>query len=178
MIAVNRCFDTEVGDLISKKSLHGKWLQSQLQDASVKEVEKQIKCSLDSQGCIGTEIAGKEKGNQLRYPVGTIAEVKDGETIFYLLALTEMNEQLNSHCTLEDYTLALSSLMYYFDRKGQGRDMLMPIIGAGFSRLDRGEEELLELMISVIKIHQTEMRGNIKIVVHKDLKSTLSIADL
>ena len=175
VIAVNRCFDTEVNDeLISINTIHGKWIERS-PDIAIKE---QIENSLKSQGHVGVEVNGKRSGNKLRYPVGTIAEVKDEEVTYFLLALTEMNENLNAHCTLDDYCVAISKLMSHFDQRGQGNDMVMPIIGGGFSRLDRSEEELLVFMIQLIKIRQNEMRGNIKIIVHESLKSVLSIADL
>ncbi len=179
VIAVNRCFDTEVDDeLISINSLHGQWIQKQLHHISVNNLKEQIDSSLKNQGCVGKEIANKSKGSKIRYPVGTIAEVRDGETRYFLVALTEMDEQLNSSCTLDDYCLALSRLMYFFDKKGQGYDMAMPIMGAGLARLNKGEKELLDLIITLIKIHQNEMRGSIKVIVHKELKSKLSIAGL
>ena len=175
VIAVNRCFDTEVNDdLISIKTVHGKWIKK---NPNI-NIEEQIESSLKRQGLVGIEVSEKRLGNKLRYPVGTVAEVKDGKVTYFLLALTEMNENLNTHCTLDDYCIAISKLMSYFDQRGQGNDMAMPIMGSGFSRLDRSEEELLIFMIQLIKIRQNKMRGNIKIIVHESLKSVLSIADL
>lgn len=179
VIAVNRCFDTEVnGELISPQSLHGKWIQQHLKNISVSDLNNQINESLKNQGCKGEFIQDKHKGSQIRYPLGTIAEIYDGEIRYYLLALTEMDSNLNSHCTLEDYCYSISKLMHYYDMHGQGNNMVIPIIGSGFARLDRSEKELLDLMISLIKIHQTDMRGNIKIIVHNKLRSLVPIADL
>lgn len=179
VIAVNRCFDTEVNNgLISSKSIHGKWIQTKLENISVADLKKQIEDSLNSHLYKGETVYNKSKGNQVRYPIGTVAEVHDGATSYYLLALTEMDSNLNCHCTLEDYCYAISELMHYYDRHGQGDTMAIPIIGSGFARLDRSEKELLELMISLIKIYQTDMRGNIRIIVHSKLRTVLSIADL
>lgn len=178
VIAVNRCFDTIVNDLISPKSLHGKLIQDHLSNMSVEELNGKITESLRRQGCKGEEILYKSKGNKIRYPVGTIAELNYGNTCYYLLALTEMDVNLNTYCTLEDYCLAISKLMYYYDKNGQGYEMVLPIMGSGFTRLDRSEKQLLELISSLIKIHYTQMRGNIKIVIYKDLRNVISIANL
>ena len=76
VIAVNRCFDTEVnGELISPQSLHGKWIQQHLKNISVSDLNNQINESLKNQGCKGEFIQDKHKGSQIRYPLGTIAEI-------------------------------------------------------------------------------------------------------
>ena len=107
-----------------------------------------------------------------------MSEVKDGEVTSFLLALTEMDKNLNAHCTLDDYCMAISKLMSYFDQRGQGNDMEMPIMGSGFSHLDRSEEGLLAFMVQMIKMRQNAMKVNIKIIVHESLKLVLSIVDL
>lgn len=65
-----------------------------------------------------------------------------------------------------------------YDKNGQGDEMVLPIIGSEFTGLDRSEKQLLELISSLIKIHYTQMRGNIKIVIYKDFRNVISIASL
>lgn len=179
VIPVNKCFDTEVNeDLISRNSLHGKLIKRELKNIGIDEFREQIEESLSAQNLVGVNVEDKKKGKQLRYPVGTVAEVKDGDITYYLLGLTEMDTELKSHCKIEEYCIAIIELMNYFDKRGQGEDMAMPIMGAGFSRMNRSEKELLECMIALVKAQQSKMRGNVDIVIHEELKSELSIATI
>lgn len=177
VIPVNTCFDTIVDEkIISKKSLHGMLISQHLNKLShigfCQKLEEKLG-SIES-----TEIAERVAGNVVRYPIGTVIEMEDGDITYYLLALTKLDEENHASCSVNDYYQAIISLMDYYDRHGQGRTMAVPTIGAGFSRLNMTEQVLLETLVSTIKMLQGYMRGNIKIVVHSKKKNRVSITNL
>lgn len=177
VIPVNCCFDTIVDEkIISKKSLHGMLISQHLKKLSYigfcQKLDEKLR-QIES-----TEIVERVTGKANRYPIGTVIELDDGDITYYLLALTKLDEDNHASCSVNDYYQAIISLMEYYDRHGQGRTMAVPVIGAGFSRLNMTEQVLLETLVSTIKMLQAYMRGKIRIVVHSEKKNSVSITIL
>ncbi|MDO5573750.1 MAG: DUF6430 domain-containing protein [bacterium] len=179
VIAVNRCFDTVVDDkIISSKSVHGLFIKNEISNMSIRELDMAIDESLLQQGIEGTSCEEKKDGKTVRYPTGTVAEVKYGDHIYYLLGLTKFDSNNNASCTIEEYSHSLIKLMEYYDNHGQGHDMDIPLIGSGIARMHIKSSDLLKYMISLIKVNQDKMLGNINIIIHTSQRDGISIQEL
>ena len=181
--AVNRCFDTVVDDkLIAARTVHGvafNWLYSQkiyTPDSLNDTIQKSIK------GNPSFEILNREdkpEGNLKRYEVGTYANLPiDNKLNYLLLGLTNFDSNLNAYATKQDFVLSIQKFIEAFDKEAQCYPVLMPIIGAGRSRIDLNERDALEFIIEAFKINQLRITSDIYIVVFESSKNRVSISDL
>lgn len=181
VIPVNCCFDTVVNDtLVSENTLHGQFINRYFHDES-DELYKLIKKSLEHNKYTYEPIDLEEKpeGNRERYPFGSIAEIKYGDSTFYLLALTQFDKDLNAHCDVEQYTMAINRLMSYYDKRSQGKEISIPLIASGYmSRFNRGKQHMLETLVAIIKINSDKICGKLNIIVYRDEKNNISIRNL
>ena len=181
VIPFNCCFDTVVNDtLIAEKTLHGQFINKYFKnniDALDMLIEEALHKKKYTSEQVNFEI--KPEGKKTRYPFGSIAEIKHGDTIFYLLALTEFDENLNAHCNCNQYACAINSLLAYYDKHSQGWDISIPLIGSGdMSRLNKGKQYVLETLVSLIKMNDDKLRGKLKIIVFKGDRDVISIRNL
>lgn len=181
VIPFNRCFDTDVSDtLIAEKTLHGQFINKFFKD-DPDSLDTLIERALNKKSYPSEQVDFNKKpeGKRIRYPFGSIAEIKYDDTIFYLLALTEFDENLNAHCDCDQYACAINSLLAYYDKHSQGRDIGIPLIGSGdMSRLNKGKQYVLETLVSLIKMNDDKLRGKLKIIVFEGDRDTVSIRDL
>lgn len=181
VIPVNRCFDTVVNDsLVSEKTLHGQFINKYFKN-NPEVLDELIRKSLRKYNyeydCIESE--DKREGNRNRYPFGSVAEVKYKDKIYYLLALTEFDENLNAHFDVEQYTKVINSLMIYYNRHSQGRDICIPLLGSGdMSRFNKRKQYMLETIVALIKINDDKICGNINVIVYNRDKNDVSISNL
>ena len=176
VIPVNRCFDIEVdGKLISKKSLHGQWIEKYLEHHSKEELEKAITTTLAS--VRGKKLKEKRAGRKMRYPVGTVVPIKDGDTLYYLLGLTTLDSHtLKASCDIMDYCKAILVLFQYYNTYGQQADIVVPLVGSGLARLGRCEYDILNCMLALIRMGFNFGQGNIRIVLHDSLREKIALS--
>ncbi len=176
IIPVNRNFDTIVDDrIISRCSVHGQFIEKYFKD-NIVELDRQIDESLEG---IGFEPVQRNVGKTKLYPVGTTAIVTSNEKKFYMLALTTFDESNVSNCSVSDYYLSISRLLEFIDRNSQGYPVCMPIIGGGLSRIRVDEKkDLIETLISMIKVFGFEIPSKISIIVYEEDAKSMIIRHL
>lgn len=179
VIPVNRCFDTIVDDkVIAKGSIHGQWVdKSIIAGMSISELDDVIEKRLKNIPHEKLLRSQKPKGKLKRYPLGTVVEIKNGNTIFYLLALTWMDENLTVHCTKQEYLNCLQNLVDYYDNCGYIMPIYIPLMGCGISRINLKLKEAVEAMIFIWKINSDKIHADINIVIYEKQKNVLSITD-
>lgn len=167
VIGCDTHFDTRVDDvIISKKSLHGKLV---LEHGDVDEIWKVVKEAAQK--------VGLEKNSEGLYdfPLGTIIRYKssvDGQT-YLMLALTELNEQYESHTNMAKYELMLMKMWKEIDRVYASHDVVLPILGTGISRFDDGpknKEALLRCMLCTFNSSGVSLNSKLKIVIYGNTK--------
>ena len=120
----------------------------------------------------------KKLGKLKRYPLGTIAEIKgSNNTIFYLTALTWLDENLKAHCDRYEYFRCLQCLIDHYDTYGHIAPIYIPTMGCGLARVDLNLCEAVEAMLTIWKINSEKMQGDVNIIVYEKQKNVLSIAD-
>lgn len=97
--------------------------------------------------------------------------------MFYLLALSKLDNNLIANCTELEFYNSLSKLLVYYDSYGQGADLYCAVMGDKIVKPHRETKETIDFMISVFKFNNNEIRGNINLVIYEGLKSTISILD-
>lgn len=185
VVPVNCCFDTIVDDdIISSKSLHGIAFK-RLYSNDVYSVEtlndliqKDIKNRQNIQPLI-IDSKLKRAGNLERFPIGTVAEISVSEQeVYFLLALSTFNHDLQAETSNEDYVAATMKLIEYCNARSQGYPVLIPLIGAGLSRTAKDEREILRYLVSLLRLNKQQISCDVHIVIRENGKKSISITDL
>lgn len=182
VIHVNRCFDLSCeNNLIRENSIHGQFLKKYIHDENERnELHNYIENDLTNRNIEFETLSKKDKksGYLKRYPAGTVVEVKgENNVVFYLLALSKLDNNLIANCTELEFYNSLSKLLVYYDSYGQGADLYCAVMGDKIVKPHRETKETIDFMISVFKFNNNEIRGNINLVIYEGLKSTISILD-
>ena len=152
IIPVNRCFDTIVDDqLISSTSIHGQFINKYFSN-NLKSLNNIIETALSDNN--DYKISPKKTGNNKIYSPGTIVQVCIDTSNYYLLSLTKFDNNNCATCSIDDYCLAFEKMLTHIDSFGQNRPVSMPVIGSGLSRVDSNLMNLINLMITLIKMHK------------------------
>ena len=175
VIPVDADFTTQIttsleeldGGGISPKSVHGKWLLSLIAGGmSRAEIDERIISVLRRQGLDGHGI-----------PIGTVSVVDLGTVAYYLLAVSRLDEGGNARSSKADIDLALSRLVDFYDRHGEGYPLYLPLIGTGLSRAHLSITESYEAIRKVFTNNRDKVHGNVSLVVLPDSWDELGIDD-
>lgn len=182
VIHVNRCFDLSCeNNLIRGSSIHGQFIDKYIDNEDEKEkLHNYIESDLKNRNIEFEILSRKDKklGYLKRYPEGTVVEVKgENNVVFYLLALSKLDDNLIANCTELEFYNSLSKLLVYYDSYGQGADLYCAVMGDKIVKPHRETKEIIDFMISVFKFNNNAIRGNINLVIYEGLKSTISILD-
>lgn len=182
VIHVNRCFDLSCEDnLIRESSIHGQFIDKYINNEDEKEkLHNYIESDLKNRNIKFETLSRRDKklGYLKRYPEGTVVEIKgENNVVFYLLALSKLDDNLIANCTELEFYNSLSKLLVYYDSYGQGADLYCAVMGDKIVKPHIETKEIIDFMISVFKFNNNAIRGNINLVVYEGLKSTISILD-
>lgn len=179
VVPVNRCFDTIVDDdLISFNTLHGTAMNYLYESKKYTQeiLNTKIQEKLKESHYEIVEQSEKPKGNLKRYDVGTVAEIEgaDKENYFFL-ALSTFDKNLHANTTREEHTNALTRILQVCQIRSQGYPVYVPLIGGGLSMTGREEKDILEYMISMIKMERHFFNSDIYIIVRESAMDTIPL---
>lgn len=143
IVAVNEYFDSTLGDIVASTSLHGQVI-SRVYSGNEQSFRADVDDALAGYRGI-TE--ARAKGHPIRYPLGTVAIIKNGPHKIYLVALTKtdiVTHRANS--TVPILWDALGNALATVDRVGNGAPVAMPLIGNGRASLNIAPQHLLRLI--------------------------------
>lgn len=181
--AVNHCFDTIVDNqLIMENSLHGKafkrlysvgvYTQDTLNDAIQSSIIRGAKSTMLTRN-------QKTIGNLKRYGVGTGADLTVSESLHYfLIGIGKMDVNLRNSADNSGYCMAVQKMIEFFDTFSQGFPILMPIVGAGLTRLDQDSKDILKYLIQSLVMNRSHLCSDIYIVLQEEDRERIAIADL
>lgn len=176
VIPFNECFDTIVDDkIISSKTLHGKFIQSFF-GGNEAELKKQIKKKLRRYKALETN-SKINIGNKNKYPLGTVCEVKTDSKVFYLVALTRFNSNHRAEVKNSEYQRVLFDLFTYIGQHSQGREVSIPLIGAGHSGVSLSKQKLLAfLLFSIAFKDGLTLTNGVNVVLHKSITKEIDLS--
>ena len=182
-IAVNRCFDTIVDNkLISDQTLHGQVFKV-LYDSG-RFTPDTLNSAIQSSIIRGSQyetltVKRKPAGNLKRYEIGTGADLKVSESLHYfLIGIGKMNENLRNAADNGEYCMAVQKMIEFFDTYSQGYPVLMPIIGAGLTRLGQSPSFLLKYLIQSFALNKGHLSSDVYIVLREEDREKIAIANL
>lgn len=174
VIPVNTAFDVIVEDpspdnphpLVSKNTLHGKWLQKAGEyGLTLPDIESQIQKSLKEEKVTGT--VERKDGPRKEYPIGTIAAVQGpGNTLFLLAALSRFDKNNNAHATRDDLVRVVKRIVDYANHQGQQSHVYLPVMGTGSSRTGMGPDKAFRCIVGTLKSCTKDILGPFTVVIY------------
>lgn len=113
-----------------------------------------------------------------RYPAGTIIEYNTIERNFYFIGLSKFDRNLHAQYTEQEHILTIQKLIEYHSIYGNGKDLIIPIIGGGNTGTNKKEKTILDMMVELIKFNSNKINSNINIIIRNSAKNEVSIWDL
>lgn len=179
VIPVNNAFDTVVTSnleiepipIVSEMTIHGQWLiRMQQSGESEEELYSRISDNLRQLGFSIIGQARSSKGRENLYPIGSLAILESRNAAYFLLAISEFDENNVAHSDSADIEAAIITLLDKYNAVGQGYDMYLPLLGTGRSRAGLSNKEAYQLLKNSLLSHMDLMQGNITIVVRPEDK--------
>jgi hypothetical protein len=146
IVGSNDTFDTRFEDgIISPASVQGQMLTRSF-GADHVELDRLISASLPDSG---VEDNDKTFGNRRRYPVGTVAQVIQGDVRYFLPAFATMSKGMpaNVKSTVEDLQVALARTWEAVNIGGQREPVHTPIIGSHLGRIGVSKTLLIQMIV-------------------------------
>tara|TARA_B110001469_G_C9629591_1_gene314769 strand:+ start:1341 stop:2171 length:831 start_codon:yes stop_codon:yes gene_type:complete len=172
VIAVSDTFDTEIGDIINKDSLIGQLLLTRYSGDSSRanfDIEKALA------GKDGHEDCSKIFGKKLRYPIGTVAPLIQGDSTYFLLAMNEMMaKEKRVKTDLRKIGVALDSAWESIRSNGNHCPAHIPLVGTRFGRSGLTPLFVAQLIVSffLIASRTEQVAPELTIHVHRSNAST------
>ena len=144
-------------------------------------IAKAIECALSAnQESIYLDSSQKPKGKSIRYPIGSIAEVRlaDANTTFYFFALSNFDSNMKAWSSKSYCIECIEKLIEYHNIHGQGEDLYILLIGTGLSRVNNSLGESVDMILSVLRLHQEDIHCQCHVVVYKKERAHFSIYSL
>lgn len=131
VIGMNDTFDTEIPDIISRKSVQGQFLDL-IFAGDAPDLDRQLTAALTNVSPVGNV---QKLGKIERYPIGTIATLHAHERRFFCVAYSKMSDQNEAFATIDGIWLSLQNLWTEVRTRCNGGTVYIPVIGGGQARV-------------------------------------------
>lgn len=165
--AVDEFFNSTIGKPVAEKSVQGVFIKkilgghnSILDNAEANQLNG-----------IGEIIANRNHGKNIKYEIGTTIVVKHSNSLYFLFAMANSDEDCNTSSTPSLVLKALDGLWNKVRKEGNGNDLNIPLVGDGLSRVGLPKSQLLQLiLISILKsTKEKELSSTIRIVLLQEI---------
>ena len=146
VIPVNEYFDGELGDPVSKKSLHGQFIKSVLGGDSKQFVAltNAALAACSPQACVQ-----RPSGQCNRYGIGTVARLDVDQQRYLLAALSHTDlVSLKASATVDDLWTCLTGVWKGVRQHAGGSPVKVPLIGSGLSGTGLPPKILTEIIVT------------------------------
>lgn len=151
VIPVNNYFDTIVDDfIVSRKSVHGKFVNCYLKEHTKQELDDAILAELRKNHKRG-KMTNRKVGNKESWRLGAHADILWNGNIYVLFALTNFDEDNHAYVESCDIPEILKDLMEHLARVATDRPIYMPLFGTGLSRLGKSHKRTLMFILDCIE---------------------------
>lgn len=144
IVGVGEFFDSEVGHVVSKDSLHGKVIE-RVFNGDAQRFRKAVDAALTNFAGAYTQRGFEPK---LKYAIGTTAVVENGPHKIYLVAMSHVDLQAaKASSTVPMLWDALRGALTSVTHFGNGAPLSLPLIGNGRSSVNIEPQHLLRLIV-------------------------------
>ena len=176
-IAVNEFFDSQLGEPVARRSLHGQLIERKFQDHP-ETFDKLVAEELRNEPFEEVERTG---GNNKRYEIGTTAVIKIGAERFFFPALSKTDVgTFKAYCDVPILLKALDGLWSAVRTRAGGERVSVPLIGGGLSGIGLPPYQLLQMIIlSIIIANKNDhIRSEICIFIARELMEEIDLDTL
>lgn len=181
VIPVNRCFDTIVDNkLISEATLQGITINRLVSREmyTLDSLDNTIDSLLAGQEYETLSTAEKPAGKLRRYPVGTVIDLPGEDNVHYLLwALSTFDSKLKAQTTMVEFATAVQKLVEACNMDSEGFPVLLPLVGAGLSRTNKSQCDILRYLVSTFHINKMNVNCDVHVIIRNDIKNDVAITD-
>jgi hypothetical protein len=176
-------FDTDTGDeaLVTRRSVQGQLLH-RLYGGDVTALDAGLTEALAGVEPAGSETpAAKRLGKLVRYPVGTVAVVKDSGRLYFCTAYGRMNNNLVTRCDTEQLWNSLARLWEAIREHGHREAVAMPIVGSDLARINNMDHASLLKTILLSFVAHARAEGvcrSLTVVIHPQDHHRVDMLDL
>jgi hypothetical protein len=179
-IAFNEYLDTQVDNvIISKVSLNGKFIESELKDTVAVLNAHIANFSFDDGDIVETKVQ-RHIGKTTRYRLGTICVYND----YLLTAFARFDTNNQANLTMPEY---LEFLINFWDKVNKvyaQQSVSTTIFGSGITRIKGhrtiSDEDLLKIMLWTFRISEMRFKypAKLTIVIHEDKVDQINLLDI
>ena len=178
-IPFNEYFDTHVGDgVVGENTLHGLFINQYFKDR-IPELNGKISSGLNKIRFIDEHTRRINGCPTKRYPLGTCIDIRDGENIYVLFALTHFDDNDKAFVSRLEYTRVVNDLMKHLTATVEDRPVYMPVLGSGLSRLGRTPQRILYHLVGTLDFDDTcTITGGLNILIKSLKKENINLTSL
>jgi hypothetical protein len=177
VIAVSEFFDSELGQPVSRNSLHG-ILLSKYFGGHNQAFDDIVKKGLKDSPC---EHVSDKQGKTIKYPIGTTVEVPVNNDRYLCFALCRTDvKTLKVYSDVPTLWEALNGLWQKARTTHGGGALVLPLVGSGLSGIGLPPRQLLDLIIlsAIAETKKREIASQIKIVLLMDLFNEVDLREV
>lgn len=177
IIGVNDFFDSRIGDLVSKGSLHGQFICNHLGGDEAK-FRGQVSAALED--CASTAVT-RAQGETSRYEVGTTAVLDRADKHTYLVAISRTDPTTHkAQSSIPELWAAIRCALQRVHERGNGQPLALPLLGNGRSSINLPPQHLLRLVtLAIVDFARTaQLPTSVSLVLHEDCFAALDLAEI
>ncbi|MFD5709084.1 macro domain-containing protein [Streptomyces pharetrae] len=149
VIGFTDVFDTDIESAISRRSVQGQFLD-RVFSGDVVRLDNALAESLRLTEPESQEDPERKRHGKLdRYPIGTVAVIREQGKNFYCLAYSKMEPSMVAKSSIEDLWKSLTSLWEAVHENEERGPLSIPVIGGDLARIDSVDHETLIKLIII-----------------------------
>ncbi|MEM7782486.1 MAG: macro domain-containing protein [Planctomycetota bacterium] len=135
---------------VSKTSVHGQLIEKFGQELFRRKIGGALR---SQQNGVGQKVEDRCINPKTRYPLGTVATIVDetDRKKYHLVALTDTSDELQAIGSLANLFGSLKTAWGQIGQKNDMEDIVLPLIGSGFARLNLRYQLNIEILIASIR---------------------------
>lgn len=178
LIGVGEFFDSQVGDVVSQNSLHGKLIINTFNGDSAR-FRTVVDAALANAD--GTRVQQRPISPKTRYEIGTTAVLDRGQHRVFLVAMSRV-DLITFKASSDVPTLwhALMGALAAIRNHGNGAPIALPLIGNGRSSVNIEPQHLLRLIVLALVDYgrKFDLPKQVAIVVPEDCFEALDLREI
>jgi hypothetical protein len=178
LIGVGEFFDSNVGQVVSKNSLHGKLINN-VYNGDGDRFRNLVDIALTRANSI--EVPQRPISPKSRYEIGTTAVLANGPHKVFLVAMSRTDlDTYKASSDVPTLWLALKGALESIHNHGNGAPISMPLIGNGQSSVNIKPQHLLRLIVLAIVDYgrKVGLPNQVSIIVPEDCFKMLDIREI
>jgi hypothetical protein len=144
VVGSNSTFDTRISrELISENSVQGQFTRLYYDGAL--QLDAELNSALS--GIEFEELSKNRVGKVRRYPLGTVVKLNPRDRTGYFIAIANINEYGVASGSFDALKDCLAELWYFIGERGLKEPLVIPVLGAGYTRLTSPRQIIIQEII-------------------------------